>query len=367
VRTISTFLLLGIATACRPEPGGEALHCRPSAGKPGSQICEAAAQIEETPQAPSFEDLNPRLLRRFKPLRASFFEGAQGSPALVDLGRMLYYDARLSKTGRVSCNTCHLLDQYGANPEARAAGVTGRHSTRNAPSTYNAAAGFTQFWDGRSPDVETQALSPLLDPLEMGMTAKTVVDVLSSIRGYADPFREAFPNDPHPIALKNVGAAIGAFERTLATPSRWDRYLSGERAALSDKEKEGLRVFTSVGCMVCHTGELVGGSMYEKLGAAAPWPTAGGSDHGRAGVTGNASDEMVFKVPSLRNVARTAPYFHDGSVQTLPEAVRLMGTYQLGETLSDAEVESVVAWLSSLTAELPASAMHPPHLPEVKQ
>jgi cytochrome c peroxidase len=161
--------------------------------------------------------------------------------------------------------------------------------------------------------------------------------------------------------LKNIGAAIGAFERGLVTPGRWDRYLLGDRAALSAKEKEGLRVFTGVGCMVCHTGELLGGSMYEKLGEAVPWPD--GSDRGRAGVTHDPSDDMMFKVPSLRNVGRTAPYFHDGSAKTLEQAVRMMGMHQLGVELTQEEVSSLVAWLSALTGALPGEYIRRPALP----
>jgi cytochrome c peroxidase len=347
-----------VSAGCRFQPDTGDLRCRPSPTDPGAQICEAAPQAEAQ-SAPTFEDLNPRLLRRFKPLRASFVkDGPAPSAELVELGRMLYYEPRISQNGSVSCNSCHSLASYGTTAEALTVGVDGKRADRNAPSTYNAAAQFALFWDGRSPNVEAQAVHPLLNPREMGMSPDAVVQALSSSRGYAERFHAAFPKTAHPITLDNVGAAIGAFERTLSTPSRWDRYLTGDRGALTDKEKEGLRVFTSVGCMVCHTGELVGGSMYEKLGAAEPWP-AGGTDHGRSAITGNPADEMVFKVPSLRNVDHTGPYFHDGSVKTLPEAVRMMATYQLGERLSDAEVDAVVAWLGSLTGPLPASAMRP--------
>jgi cytochrome c peroxidase len=357
--TLSTSLYIAAGLACaRSDRADDALLCHPSPGNPGVEICDTAPpHVELAHAAATTDDLNPRLLRRFKPLRTNF---RQGPAALVDLGRMLYYDPRLSKTGLLSCNSCHPLDHYGMVNEQRSQGVSGKRGARNTPSTYNAAPQISQFWDGRSPNVESQALFPLLDPDEMGMTAKSTVDVLTSIRGYLDPFRAAFPGDPNPIALKNVGIALGAFEQTLSTPSRWDQYLKGDRTALSEKEKEGLRVFTSVGCMVCHTGELIGGSMYEKLGAAVPWPNA--TDHGRAGVTHDPADEMVFKVPSLRNVAEGGPYFHDGSVRTLDEAVRMMAIYQLGEDLSDAEVSALVAWLGSLTGQ-PANDVRAPVLP----
>jgi cytochrome c peroxidase len=351
--TLATLTLFAFGCA-RAAPDGAGMTCRESPGDSSVRICEVAASRGEKLPAQAPEDLNPRLLRRFQPLRDNFQSGPS-APALVALGRKLYQEPRLSKNGLVSCNSCHPLERYGTTGEARQAGVSSKRGTRNAPSTYNAAAQFSEFWDGRSPNVETQALSPLLDPLEMGMTEKGAVAVLTSAPAYAEPFRAAFPDEPRPITFRNIGRALGAFERTLSTPARWDRYLLGDRAALSEKEKEGLRVFTSVGCMVCHTGELVGGSMYEKLGAAARWPTA--SDRGRAQFTQNPADDMVFKVPSLRNVTRTGPYFHDGSVRTLEQAVRMMGTYQLGMDLNDAEISALVAWLGSLTGKLPEQAV----------
>jgi cytochrome c peroxidase len=342
-------LILGCARA-----GDPGMTCHEMPGDSSVRICEVeTARVEPRPVEVS-EDLNPRLLRRFKPLRDNFKSGDPSAPALVALGRKLYEEPRLSNTGLVSCNSCHPLDTYGTTREPRQVGVGGKRLARNAPSTYNAAAQFSQFWDGRSPDVETQALSPLLDPLEMGMTEKRAVDVLAGLPAYAGPFRAAFPDEPRPITFRNIGRAVGAFERTLATPARWDRYLLGDRAALTGKEKEGLRVFTSVGCMVCHTGELIGGSMYEKLGAVAKWPSA--ADRGRAQFTRDPSDDMVFKVPSLRNVVQTGPYFHDGSVPTLEQAVRMMGVYQLGVDLTDAEISALVAWLGSLSGKPPALA-----------
>jgi cytochrome c peroxidase len=359
-------LLLLLCAGCDadhpPEPRNEPLrNCWASPDKPGVTICEPSAPVQIFAPEPARPVVNPRVLQRFEPLREDFRQGKPDSAALVNLGRVLYYDERLSRTATMSCNTCHPLDKYGTTGEATTAGIGGKHGTRNAPSTYNAAGQFAQFWDGRSRNVEEQALEPLLNPIEMGATAKSVVATLSSIDGYAPLFKAAFPKDRHPISLKNTGAAIGAFERGLATPSRWDRYLRGSLSALSDKEKEGLRIFTSVGCMVCHTGELVGGTRLEKAGASVAWPGTG--DQGRGGFTHDSADDMMFKVPSLRNAARTAPYFHDGSAKTLEEAVRMMGTYQLGEPLNDTEVASIVAWIGSLTGDLPAKYIEPPVLP----
>jgi cytochrome c peroxidase len=356
-------LILGLCLGCAAGDRSDDLaRCQPSPDNPGVEVCDVVKPAEAAATAePASADLNPRLLRRFKSLRTNFSQGSPATAAQVDLGRMLYFDARLSRTKTVSCDSCHPLDRYGTTNAARSAGVGGKLALRNAPSTYNAAGQFSQFWDGRGLNVEEQAMEPLLNPDAMGMTPESTVATLTGIPGYSSLFRAAFPADSQPIALKNVAVAIGAFERGLVTPGRWDRYLLGDRSALSEKEKEGLRVFTGVGCMVCHTGELVGGSMYEKLGEAVPWPE--GSDRGRAGVTHDPSDDMVFKVPSLRNVQRTAPYFHDGSAKTLEQAVRMMGMHQLGVELTQAEVTSLVAWLSALTGSLPAEYIRRPALP----
>jgi len=307
----------------------------------------------------SDSELPKRVLRRYRALSPP---EPHANPALVALGRMLYFEARLSATGDVSCNSCHPLDGWGATRDATSAGVGGQRGTRNAPSTYNAARHFRQFWDGRSATVEDQAGGPLLNPGEMGMgTAENVVRTLRGIRGYAAEFAAAFPGEKEPITWEHVREAIGAFERGLITPSRWDRFLKGEAGVLSPLEKEGARNFANLGCIVCHAGELAGGSMYEKLGAVHPWPDQ--RDKGRAEVTGDPGDEMMFKVPSLRNVAQTGPYFHDGSAATLEEAVRLMGRYQVGEELEDEEVRSIVAWLGALSGELPKAYIAPPGLP----
>ncbi|HEY1549892.1 MAG TPA: cytochrome c peroxidase [Kofleriaceae bacterium] len=304
------------------------------------------------------EGVNPRLLRRFKPLRSDFGEPSQ---AEINLGRMLFFDARLSKDHDVSCNSCHELDHYGVDNQATSSGTNGQHGRRNSPTVYDAAGEFTSFWDGRAANVEEQAKGPLLNPAEMATTADAAVRSLSKIPGYVTAFRKAFP-DHDAITFDDVAHALGAFERGLVTPSRWDRYLAGDHSALSVPEIVGLRVFTDAGCITCHTGELVGGSMFQKVGAVAPWPNQ--SDRGREEFTKLASDDMVFKVPSLRNVTMTAPYFHDGSVATLPDAVRMMARYQVGEELSDADVASIIAWLGALKGDLPMTYIQSPTLPE---
>lgn len=307
-------------------------------------------------------EFNPRLLRRFKPVRDQLGEGAEPSPDQVALGRMLYFEKRLSKNGSQACNSCHPLDNWGADGNSTSPGAEGVLGGRNSPTVYHAAGYFAQFWDGRARTVEEQAKGPLTNPVEMGLKDGAQVEsILRGIPGYKPLFAKAFPGDANPISYDNVGKAIGAFERGLVTPSRWDTYLKGDKSALSAKEVEGLRVFTNVGCMVCHTGEFVGGTMYEKVGAVEPWPNQ--ADQGRFEVTKDEGDRMMFKVPTLRNIAKTAPYFHDGSAKTLNQAVQMMGRHQLGLELGQDEVGSIVAWLESLTGELPREYIKEPALP----
>lgn len=306
---------------------------------------------------------NPRLLRRFKPARELIASPSNRiTEAKVELGRVLFHDPRLSLASDVSCVTCHDLARYGVDGLARSRGHRGQLGSRNAPTVYHAAASIAQFWDGRAATVEEQATFPLLNPVEMAMpTPSAVMARLDGIPGYASLFERAFP-DSHPaLTFEHAAQAIGAFERRLTTRSRWDAYLEGDSAALSPGEIEGLKLFTNVGCLVCHTGELLGANSYQKLGVALPWPDQ--SDLGRFAVTGDPTDRMVFKVPTLRNVAVTGPYFHDGSATTLPQAVRVMARHQLDLDLSDDDVGAIVAWLSSLTGDLPSAYIQPPTLP----
>ena len=346
-------LLMMLVDGCSGGNSGEVIVLDAPSAKPAAA---AAAIRASTPEAAD-QAISPRVLRRFSALKP----GADQPVALVELGRSLYYDQRLSSTGMVSCNSCHPLDNYGVTDTPVSTGVNGQRGSRNAPSTYHAAQHFVQFWDGRAPTIDLQALGPLQNLKEMGMSPIAIVTTLQGISGYAALFSRAFPGDKNPITLAHVGNAIGAFEHGLSTPSRWDRYLLGDVSALTAKEVEGAKVFANIGCIVCHTGPYIGGSMFEKLGARAPWPK--GPDHGRSAVTGLSADEMVFKVPSLRNVARTAPYFHDGSVTKLDDAVRKMAHYQLGVDLEEDEVAAIVSWLGALTGEIPQAYIAKPVLP----
>ena len=281
----------------------------------------------------------------------------------IALGRMLYYDARLSRGQDVSCNSCHELTRYGVDNQPVSDGHKGQKGTRNAPTVYNAAGHFKQFWDGRARTVEEQAKGPILNPVEMAMPdQKEVLAVLNSMPEYVEDFKKAFPDEKDPVTYDNLANAIGAFERKLVTLSRWDKYLGGDLAALSDAEKAGLNKFLDAGCQSCHNGPYVGGSMFQKLGVAKPWDNA--NDPGRFAVTRQESDRMVFKVPTLRNIEKTAPYYHDGSIATLEEAVRRMGDYQLARVLSKAEVGSIVTFLKALTGEIPAEYIKEPALPK---
>ncbi|HYQ45274.1 MAG TPA: cytochrome c peroxidase [Polyangiaceae bacterium] len=355
-RCLGALLLAASLPACE-EPDETPLLL--SALQANSQVEGEAAPAVTAPSV----DINPRLLRRFQPLRSQIETTTNPiTQAKTDLGRMLFFEPRLSKDQKTSCNTCHVLANYGVDGLSTSVGHRGQHGTRNSPTVFNAAGFFAQFWDGRAETVEEQATGPILNPVEMALTSpEQGVKVLSSMPEYREAFSKAFPGEAAPLTFSNAARAIAAFERRLTTPSRWDDYLRGNLNALSVPELEGLKVFTNIGCMVCHTGEFVGGAMYQKVGIVEPWPDQ--RDQGRFVVTKQDTDRMMFKVPTLRNIAKTAPYFHDGSVPTLDAAVRRMGRYQLGLSLSDQEVAAIVTWLGSLTGELPREYIEQPSLP----
>jgi cytochrome c peroxidase len=226
---------------------------------------------------------------------------------------------------------------------------------------YNAALHIAQFWDGRAADVEEQAKGPVLNPVEMAMPSPAdVVVVLKSIPGYAPLFAAAFPGEPDPITFDNMALAIAAFERRLMTPGPFDKFLEGDDAALTPAQRAGLQTFIATGCITCHNGATVGGRMFQKLGLVEPYPT---QDVGREKVTGNEADRFVFKVASLRNVAKTGPWFMDGSITDLNQAIRLMARHQLGKQLTDPDVASIRAFLESLTGTPDASYIAKPELP----
>jgi cytochrome c peroxidase len=283
--------------------------------------------------------------------------------AKVDLGSKLFHDPRFSKSQTISCNSCHGLKNYGVDGTPNSKGFRDQRGDRNAPTVFNAALHLSQFWDGRAKDVEEQAKGPVLNPIEMAMPdADHVVRVIKSIPGYTALFAKAFPGEQDPVTYDNFGRAIGAFERKLLTPARWDEFLRGKGAALSDAEKQGFNKFVEAGCVTCHNGPAVGGALYQKLGLLKSWP--GLKDDGRAKATKNEADKGFFKVPSLRNITQTGPYLHDGSVADLPTMVQMMAEHQLGRTLSNADVKSIVTFLEALTGKLPAKLIAEPELPK---
>lgn len=326
-------------------------------------ICTAALLIAACGGSRSGVEVQRSRLQAFKVLPAVM--ASAGNPITeekVTLGRMLYYEPRLSKGQDISCNTCHLLNKYGVDAGPVSEGHKGQRGNRNAPTVYNAAGHFVQFWDGRAATIEEQAKGPVLNPVEMALPSeKQAIAVLKSIPEYVDLFRKAFPDEKDPVTYDNMAKAIGAFERKLVTVSRWDKFLEGDELALTDVEKAGLNKYLDAGCQTCHSGVYMGGSIFQKLGAVVPWENT--ADLGRFAVTKQEPDKMMFKVPSLRNIEKTAPFYHDGSVKTLENAVEQMGEHQLGLELKPEEVASIITFLKALTGELPAAYIQPPELP----
>lgn len=346
---------------------------KPAADAPAASAAPAASQATGAPvasgataakEAAKPVALDPAQLAVFAAVPAKI--EAPANPITDDkvaLGKTLYFENRLSKNQDLSCNSCHDLAKYGVDNEKTSKGHKGQLGDRNSPTTFHAAGHIKQFWDGREATIEDQALKPVQNPVEMALKdEKAIETVLRSIPGYAPIFKKAFPDDKEPVTAANAAKAIGAFERTLVTPSRFDKFLGGEATALTEEEKAGLAKFLDVGCATCHQGKFVGGSQFEKLGKAKPW-TGKTDDVGRMKVTKDEAEKLVFKVPSLRNIEKTAPYFHDGSIATLDEAVKLMARHQLGKELSDGDVKSIVTFLKSLTGDLPKDRIAKPELP----
>jgi cytochrome c peroxidase len=290
--------------------------------------------------------------------------------ARVELGRRLFFENRVSMDGNVSCSHCHLPEKQASDGLAKAIGVFGKENPRNAPSIFNAALNFKQHWRGDRESLEDQAEKSLLGPASFGNPDQaTAMGKLKAIPAYPGAFAKAFPGEADPVTSKNWGLAVAAFERTLLTPSAFDAFLAGDAAALSAQQQAGLRKFIDLGCAGCHNGAGVGGNSFQKFGVAEDyWKVTGATtpDKGRADVTKNDADLYVFKVPSLRNVGRTAPYFHDGSVETLERAVAVMGRTQLGKTLSEKDTADIVAFLQTLTGAVPAQYAAPEPYPDAK-
>lgn len=327
-------------------------------------LVSACSKPEPATAPPASVAIEAAKLQLFSPLPELMTSGTNPvTEEKVVLGRMLFYEPRLSKNQQISCNTCHMLSQYGVDGESTSDGHKGQKGDRNSPTVYNAAGHFVQFWDGRAADVEEQAKGPILNPVEMAMPAETVVvATLKSMPEYEEAFKKAFPDEKDPVTYENIAKAIGAFERKLVTPARWDAFLKGDQAALTNEEKAGFNEYIEAGCQACHAGAYIGANLYQKLGSVKPWPDT--SDSGRMKVTKSEADNMIFKVPSLRNIEKTGPYYHHGKVETLEQAVAMMGEYQLGKVLSEAQVKSIITWLKALTGEPAAEYITEPALPK---
>ncbi len=289
------------------------------------------------------------------------------TPEKIRLGKMLFYEKRISIDGTTSCAKCHPLSLYGTDGLEKSRGNFSKENPRNAPTVLNAAGQISQHWRGDRKDVEDQAKRSVLGKGSFGAPSyQWVENVLKSIKGYRELFKKAFPDDKDPINIDNFAKAIGAWERTLSTPSRFDDFLKGHVDALSEKEKRGLKKFISYGCVACHSGALLGGTMYQKFGIYEPyWKYTKSKkiDEGRFNVTKKEEDRYVFKVPPLRNVALTPPYFHDGSVRDLKRAIWIMGKVQLGKELSEEDISDIYSFLTSLNGRLSEDIITVPLLP----
>lgn len=272
--------------------------------------------------------------------------------ARAELGKKLYFDPRLSKSGFISCNSCHNLSMGGTDNLKTSIGHNWQQGPINAPTVLNSSLNVAQFWDGRAADLQEQAGGPIANPGEMGFTHELAVDVLESIPEYVIEFKQVFDTDE--ITIDEVTEAIAEFEETLITPhSPFDMWLLGDKDAITADEEAGYQLFKSSGCTACHNGSAAGGNTFQKMGIVEPYVSTSTAE-GRSAVTGKDADRFNFKVPTLRNVEMTYPYFHDGEAETLTEAVDIMGRLQLGKKFSDEENAQIVAFLKTLTGDQPS-------------
>ncbi len=327
------------------------------APEPASDAAKPSTAVEPETLASN----NPLLLQAralFKPIpiNAPQLAGNPATPEKLALGAMLFFDPRISATHSISCASCHSIGLGGADNSPTSAGFHGKRGGRNSPTVFNSAFNFAQFWDGRAKDLEQQAGGPMINPVEMASPTSHVAEQLSALPGYRVAFAKVFPNDPVPVSIANAQKAIAVFEATLTTPNApFDRFLRGDPGALDGEQKAGLKLFIDKGCASCHAGVNVGGEIYAKFGAVAAPPAdyRPAGDVGRATVTGKASDTYVFKVPTLRNIALTAPYFHTGSEQDLMKVIDVMAKSQLGQSLTPVETKRIAAFLGTLTGDHP--------------
>ena len=303
------------------------------------------------------QELMTKAKEKFKPIPANppTLENNPITKEKIELGKMLYFDPRLSKSGLISCNTCHNVGLAGSDFQPTGTGHAWQHGTRNDITSFNAVFNTSQFWDGRAKTLAEQAKGPLFNPVEMANNEERVLKTLNSIPEYVNMFKKSFPGDKNPVSIDNLAKAIEVFEATLITPdAKFDRFLKGDKNALSIDEKAGLQAFMDNGCDACHKGINIGGDSLEKFGVVElPPADIINDDFGRYTVTKNDDDKYVFKTPTLRNVALTAPYFHSGKVYKLADAVKIMAKVQVGSDLSAKDVNNIVAFLKTLTGKQP--------------
>ena len=317
------------------------------------------------------EDLLRQAKQIFAPLpKAIVSEKNPITLEKVKLGKILFYETRISVDGTVRCARCHPIGLYAADGLKKSIGNHCKVNPRNAPTVLNAAGQISEHWIGNRVDVEDQAKQSVTGPPSFGMPSNEAVEAkLKGIPGYTELFRKAFPGESSPVTVDNFARAVGAFERTLVTPSSFDSFLKGDLTALKEQEKRGLKTFMEAGCGMCHFGPWVGGQRYQKFGIFEPYwkyTKSDPIDEGRYVVTKSDADKYVFKVPVLRNIAKTAPYFHDGSIDKLEEAVWIMGKVQLGRDLTKEQLEEIVTFLKSLTGVIPEEALTIPLPPSTE-
>lgn len=364
---VATGLLLLSALFVGCGPGGDAPEEGGEAAAPASQE-----------MAPTDDPLIQQARSIFSPipLTPPELEDNPSNPAKLELGKMLYFEPRLSASWLISCNTCHNVGLGGVDLLETSVGHGWQKGPRNAPTVLNAVFNIAQFWDGRAEDLAEQAQGPVQAGVEMASTPERVITTLKSIPEYVAFFESAFPGESDAVTFDNMALAIELYEATLITPNApFDQFLRGDASALNEMERQGLQLFVDKGCTACHSGVNVGGTGYFPFGLveAPDESIRPAEDRGRYAITNTASDDYVFKSPSLRNIALTAPYFHSGKVWNLTDAVRIMGTAQLGAQLTDEEVDAIVAYMVTLTGDQPdvEYPILPPHqagtpLPDIR-
>ncbi len=330
----------------------------------GALVLSCTQQPSKVPETKKVvvSEADQQLITKASAVFAQLPKGGDPESKIAQLGKKLYHESSISMNGKLSCNSCHNISTYGVDNLPTSPGHEGKLGGRNSPTTFNANIHIAQFWDGRAADLEAQAKGPVLNPIEMGMHSAADVEAkLQAIADYKPLFAEVFPEEAQPITFDNFAKAVAAYEKTLVTPAPFDTFLAGNADAITADQKKGLNLFIETGCIACHTGAGLGGNNFQKFGLVKgpywEFTHSTSKDLGKGSLTGNETDNYIFKTPSLRNIQKTAPYFHDGSVNNLDEAVKLMAYLQLGKELNQEEVGKIVTFLQCLTGEIPAHAL----------